>query len=86
MTAAEARALAMAYELQQLLGELDAERNPRIEFARDLMEEVLGHLDTGTGERSARMLRLLVTEPREYERERTARALRLLASTPWKRP
>jgi hypothetical protein len=87
MSTDHARCLAMAYELQQLLGELDAERNPRIEAALDLMDDVVDHLDAaGTGERGAHALRLLVTAPQEYDRERTGRALRLLVSTPWRRP
>ena len=87
MTAQEARALAMAYELQQLLGEFDAKRNPLVKDVLELMDEVVDHLDAaGTGDRDAPSLRLLVTAPQEYDRERTARALRLLVSTPWTRP
>jgi hypothetical protein len=87
MSPQEARALAMAYELQQLLGELNAKRNPLVRDVIDLMDEVVDHLDAAdTGDRDALSLRLLVTAPQEYDRERTARALRLLVSTPWRRP
>jgi len=87
MSVDHARALAMAYELQQLLGELDAKRDPLVKDALDLMDEVVDHLDAaGTGERDTHALRLLVTAPQEYEKERTARAFRLLVSTPWGQP
>jgi hypothetical protein len=49
MSAAHARALAMAYELHKLLGELyDRPENGEgscVEFAWDLLDEVIGYLE-----------------------------------------
>jgi hypothetical protein len=91
MSADEARALAMAYELEQLLSTLvEGRDHPRIDAALDLMDGVIDELDEiglpDHGKQTPHTLRLLVTEPRAYEQHRTASALRHLASAPWRRP
>jgi hypothetical protein len=90
MNADHARALAMAYELSNLLHAL-AERqdNPRVEAALDLLDGILDELDTlapDHGKQSPHSLRLLVTEPRQYDNHRTTQAMRHMATTPWRRP
>jgi len=85
-----ARALAMAYELENLLHSL-VERydNPRIDAALDLLDGVLDELDSlgpDHGQQSVHSLRLLVTDPREYEKHRGAQAMQQLATKSWRQP
>lgn len=82
-----ARALAMSYELQALLSAMvEARDNPRVDAALDLMEGVLDELDTLGEQHDAHSLRLLVTEPRDYQTHRTGQAMRQLATKPWRQP
>ncbi len=90
MSPALARALAQAYELQQLLQEIEEEHaTVPIENAIDRMDEVISELDglmpdEASGQRT-HGLRLLVTDPREFEQHRTAQAMRRLATMPWRK-
>jgi hypothetical protein len=88
MSPDHARALAMAYELQGLLHRMTQARdNPRVDAAMDLLDGVLDELDTlGQGPQDTHALRLLVTEPRQYEAHRTRQAVHGLATKPWRRP
>jgi hypothetical protein len=85
----EARALAMAYELQVLLYSITEHReDERVEAALDLVDDVIGELESfgpDHGKQCAHSLRLLVTDTDGYEEHRTKQALRSLASTPWRR-
>jgi hypothetical protein len=63
----EARALAMAYELQHLLFAMVENRDhPRVDAALDLMEGVIDELDAlapGHGKQNSHAFRLLVSMP-----------------------
>jgi hypothetical protein len=90
MSPAVARALAQAYELQLLLQDIEENDScPPIENAIDYMDDVIGELDglmpaAGRGEHS-HGLRLLVTEPAQFDQHRMAQAMRRLATTPWRK-
>ena len=89
MSAQHARALAMAYELQNLLHSLvEARDNPRVEAALDLLDGVLDELDVlgpDHGKQTTHSLRLIVTDPRGYDAHRKGQAMLQLASKPWRR-
>ena len=86
----EARALAMAYELSQLLFTLVEHRdNPRVDAALDLVDGAIDELDallpdrvSDHGRQTGHSLRLLVTEPHAYDGERTANAMRAFLTAP----
>ena len=90
MSVDEARALAMACELQALLYTLVERRdNLRIDAAMDLMDGVMEELEAlgpDHGKQSVHSLRLLVTEPEAYQEHRSAVAMRSLVRAPWRRP
>lgn len=89
MTPQEARALAMAYELQHLLFTMVENRDhPRVDAALDLMDGVIDELDAlgpDHGKQTGHSLRLLMTEPRGYERHRAQSAMRQFLSAPQRR-
>jgi hypothetical protein len=62
MSPAEARALAMAYELSRLLGELTEQHGAgsRVEDAWDRMEDVIGMLEPDGGD--CPRLRLVISD------------------------
>jgi hypothetical protein len=81
MSPGEARALAMAYELSQLLFTLRENRdNPRVDAALDLIDGAIDELDAlvpvDHGRQSGHSLRLLVTDPSAYDAERVQGAIR----------
>jgi hypothetical protein len=90
MSPAVARALAQAYELQLLLQKIEEDdSSPPIENAIDCMADVIRDLDSlmpdvARGER-AHGLRLLVTEPAQFEHRQMAQAMRHLATMPWRK-
>jgi hypothetical protein len=90
MSPAVARALAQACELQLLLQDIEEnDSSPPIENAIDGMDNVIGELDrllpdAARGQRS-HGLRLLVTEPAQFEQHRLAQAMRRLSTTPWRK-
>lgn len=88
MSAAHARCLAMAYDLHNLLGEVYEEPGASscVERAWELVDQVISYLEPeepdSDEKQTAHSLRLLVTEPREYEAHRNGQAMRRLATKP----